>query len=237
MTSTCRTFPFNILSYHPYFILYSSYCKETHSSIASEDSSSSCSPKKKCRRRLNKPEITVPEMQSPEKQPRHLRLSQPQYLSGDSTSSNQLCHVRRSCEESYFSQQDFEQEDIHQIETENDESKQAENTYEASIPQDVNINPQSVKLKPSVDGVLIDSPGMSTENSVQIPNAQPQKHQQIVPPRTESSAAETEETYVEYCVSHVQGSGDNPQETGAEPRPSVDGAYSLVVNTLKLSTV
>ena len=128
-------------------------------------------------------------MQSPEKQPRRLRLSQPQYLSGDSTSSNWLHHVRCSCEESYFSQQDFEQEDIDQIEAENDENNQAENTYEASNPQDVNINPQSVQLKPSVDGVLSDSPGMSTENSVQILNAQPQKHQQIVPPRKESSAA------------------------------------------------
>ena len=175
-------------------------------------------------------------MQSPEKQPRCLQLSQPQYLLGDSTSSNRLRHVRYSCEESYFSQQDFEQEDIDQIEAENDENNQAENTYEASIPQDVNINPQSVQPKPSVDGVLSDSPGTSTENSVQIPNAQPQKHQQIVPSRTESSAAETEETYVEYCVSHVQG-GDNPQQTGAEPRPSVDGTYSPVVNTLKLSTV
>ena len=188
-------------------------------------------------RQLNKPQITVPEMQSPEKQPRRLRLSQPQYLSCDSTSSNRLCHVRRSCEESYFSQQDFEQEHIDQIEAENDADNQAENTYEASTPEHMNINPQSVKLKPSVETVLSDSPGTSTENSVQIPNAQPQKHQHIVPPRTESSAAETEETYVEYRVSHVQGGGDNPQVTGGEPRPSVNGAYSLVANTLKMSTV
>ena len=101
----------------------------------------------------------------------------------------------------------------------------------------MNIYQQSVQPKPSVDGVLSDSPGTSTENSGQILNAQPQKHQQIVPPRTESSAAETEETYVKYCVTHVQGGGDNPQEIGAELRPSVDGAYSFVVNTLKLSTV
>ena len=85
--------------------------------------------------------------------------------------------------------------------------------------------------------VLSDSPGTSTEKSVQIPNAQPEKHQQIVPPRTESSAAETEETYVEYHVSHVQGRGDNTQEIGGEPKLSVNGAYSLVANTLKLSTV
>ena len=163
-------------------------------------------------------------------------MSQLQYLSCDSTSSTKLCHVQCSCEESYFSQQDFEEEHIDQIEAEKDDDNEAENTYEAS-PEHVNIIPQSVKLKPSVETVLSDSPGMSTENSVQIPNAQPQKHQQIVPPRTESSAAETEETYVEYCVLHVQGGGDNPQETGGEPRPSVNGAYSLVVNTLKLSTV
>ena len=176
-------------------------------------------------------------MQSPEKQPRCLWLLQLQYLSGDSTSSNRLCHVQCSCEESYFSQQDFEQEHIDQIEAENDEDNQAENTYEASIPEHVNINPQSVKLKPSVEGVLSDSPGTSTENSVQILNAQPQKHQQIVPPRTESSAAETEETYVEYRVLHIQGGGDNPHKTGGELRPSVNGVYSLVANTLKLSTV
>ena len=176
-------------------------------------------------------------MQSPEKQPRCLRLSQLQYLSGNSTSSNRLRHVRGSCEESYFSQQDLEQEHIDQIEAENDADNQAENTYEASTPEHVNINPQSVKLKPSVKMVLSDSPGMSTENSVRIPNAQPQKHQQIVPPRTESSAAETEETYVEYHVLHVQGGGDNPQETAGELRPSVNRAYSLVANMLKLSTV
>ena len=176
-------------------------------------------------------------MQSPEKQPRHLWLSQPQYLSGDSTSSNRLRHIRCSCEESYFSQQNFEQEHIDQIEAENDADNQAENKYEASTPEHVNINPQSVKPKPSVEAVLTDSPGTSTENSVQIPNAQPQKHQQIVPPRTESSAAETEETYVEYHVLHVQGGGDNPQEIGGDLRPSVNEAYSLVANTLKLSTV
>ena len=176
-------------------------------------------------------------MQSLEKQPRCLWLSQPHYLSGDSTSSNRLRHVQRSCEESYFSQQDFEHKDIEQIEVENVENNQVENTDEASNPQDVSINPQSVKQKPLVEGVESDSAGTSTENSVQILNAQPQKHQQILHPMPSSSAAETEEIYVEYCVMHVQGGGDNPQETGAEPRASVDGAYSLVVNTLKLSTV
>ena len=36
---------------------------------------------------------------------------------------------------------------------------------------------------------------------------------------------------------HVQGGGDNAQQAGGEPRASVDGAFSLVANTLKLSTV
>ena len=131
----------------------------------------------------------------------------PQYLSGDSTSSNCLHHVRRSCEESYFSQQDFAEESIQQIEVENDENKEVENPDQLCNSHDVNINTQNVKAGPSVECEKTYSAGMSTENSVQIPNAQPQKHQHIMPPNTSSSAAETEETYVEYWVMHVQGGG------------------------------
>ena len=159
------------------------------------------------------------------------------YLSGDSTSSNCLCHVCHSCEESYFLQQDFVEESIEQIELQNNENKEVENTNEAFNSHDVNINTPNVKLGPSVEHVKSDSAGMSSENSVQIPNAQPQKHQQIVPPRTSSSAAETEETYVKYWVMHVQGVGNNAQQVGVELRASVDGAYSLVANMLTLSTV
>ena len=148
-----------------------------------------------------------------------------------------LRHVCHSCEESYFSQQDFAEESIEQIEVENDENKEVENADEPSNSHDVNINTPSVKLGPSVECVKSDSAGTSSENSVQIPNAQPQKHQQIVPPRTSSSAAETEETYVEYQLTHVQGGSDNAQQAGVEPRASVDGVYSLVANMLKLSTV
>ena len=220
-----------------YIILYSSHCEETPSSTSSEETSSSCSPKKKRRRRPKKPEISVPDTQSPEKQPRHLRLSQLQYLSGDSTSSNRLRHVHCSCEESYFLQQDFVEESIEKIELQNDENKEVENTNEASNSHDVNINTPNVKLGPSVEHAKSDSVGTSSENSVQIPNAQPQKHQQIVPPRTSSRAAETEETYVKYRVTHVQGGSDNAQQAGVEPRASVDGAYSFIANTLKLSTV
>ena len=67
-------------------------------------------------------------------------------------------------------------------------------------------------------------------NSVDIPNAQAQKYNQI--PNTQSSNPETEDTYVYYRVTHVQGRGDKQ-----EPQTSVDGAYSLVANLLKLSTV
>ena len=67
-------------------------------------------------------------------------------------------------------------------------------------------------------------------NSVDIPNAQAQKYNQI--PNTQSSNPETEDTYVDYRVTHVQGGGDKQ-----EPQTSVDGAYSLVANSLKLSTV
>ena len=45
-----------------------------------------------------------------------------------------------------------------------------------------------------------------------------------MPPDTSSSAAETEEMYVEYRVMHVQGGGDNAQQAGVEPRASVDGS-------------
>ena len=101
----------------------------------------------------------------------------------------------------------------------------------------MNITTPNVKAGPSVECEKTYSAGTSSENSVQIPNAQPQKHHHIMPPNTSSSAAETEETYVEYQVTHVQVGGDNAQQAGVEPRASVNGAYSLVANTLKLSTV
>ena len=126
-------------------------------------------------------------------------MSQLQYLSGDSTSSNCLSHVRRSCEESYFSQ-DFAEENIEQIEVENDENKEVENANQPCNSNDVNINTPHVTSGPSVEHAKSYSVGTSSENSVQIPNAQPQKHQHIIPTRTSSSAAETEETYVEYWV-------------------------------------
>ena len=168
-------------------------------------------------------------MQLPEK-PRHLCLSQPHSFSGESSSGNRLRHIRCSCDESAISQQEVECEDLEHMAVENIEHVQVEDGEEHMVQDGGQIDLQGVE---GVEAVQSESVGTSTANSVQIPNAQPQKHQHIIPPRTESSAAETEETYVEYCVMHVQGGGDNPDQPGA----SVDGAYSLVANTLKLSTV
>ena len=76
----------------------------------------------------------------------------------------------------------------------------------------------------------VNNDSAETMNSVDIPNAQAQKYNQI--PNTQSSNPETEDTYVDYRVTHVQGRGNKE-----EPQTSVDGAYSLVANSLKLSTV
>ena len=76
----------------------------------------------------------------------------------------------------------------------------------------------------------VNNDSAETTNSVDIPNAQAQKYNQI--PNTQSSNPETEDTYVDYRLTHVQGRGDKQ-----EPQTSVDGAYSLVANSLKLSTV
>ena len=87
----------------------------------------------------------------------------------------------------------------------------------------------------SIDAHVTDS--VDTVDTVDIPNAQPEKHHNIIPLRTESSQPETEDTYVEYQVTHVQGGGDNEQNPTSAAKPSMDGAYSLVAHSLQLSTV
>ena len=61
--------------------------------------------------------------------------------------------------------------------------------------------------------------------------------QPIIPPNTSSSNEEAEDMYVDYRVQQVQGGGDNPQRSASIPKPSTEGAYSLVANSLHLSTV
>ena len=165
-------------------------------------------------------------MQLPEK-PRRLRLSQPHSFSGESSSGNHLRHIRRSCNESAI---EVECEDVEDVDVENMQHVQVEDREERIVQYGDQIDLQGVQ---GADAGESESVGTTTANSVQIPNAQPQKHQNIIPPKTKSSAPDTEETYVEYCVMHVQGGGDNPHQ----PSTSVDGVYSLVVNTLKLLTV
>ena len=96
-----------------------------------------------------------------------------------------------------------------------------------------------------------------------VPNAQPEKYgpeampdmdiendehemtmtpsetvtQPIIPPNTSSSNEEAEDMYVDYHVQQVQGSGDNPQCSASIWKPSTEGAYLLVANSLRLSTV
>ena len=77
----------------------------------------------------------------------------------------------------------------------------------------------------------------STTNSINIPNAQPEKYTNIQADVSETTECETEDTYVDYRITHVQGGGDNSQLPPSSTKPLVDGAYSLVTNSLKLSTV
>ena len=51
---------------------------------------------------------------------------------------------------------------------------------------------------------------------------------------SETTEGETEDTYVDYRITHVQGGGDNFQLPSSSAQPLVDGAYSLVANSLKL---
>ena len=106
-------------------------------------------------------------------------------------------------------------------------------------------------------------PVSDSSDTVDVPNAQPEKYgpeampdmdidndehkmtmtpsenvtEPILPPNTSSSNEEAEDMYVDYRVEQVQGGGDNPQCSASIPKPSTKGAYSLVANSLRLSTV
>ena len=77
----------------------------------------------------------------------------------------------------------------------------------------------------------------TTTNSINIPNAQPEKYNHFHDHASETMEGETKDTYVDYRITHVQGGGDNSQLPSLSAQPSVDGAYSLVTNSLKLLTV
>ena len=106
-------------------------------------------------------------------------------------------------------------------------------------------------------------PVSDSSDTVDVPNAQPEKYgpeamldmdidndehkmtttpsenvtEPILPPNTSSSNEEAEDMYVDYRVEQVQGGGDNPQCSASILKPSTKGAYSLVANSLCLSTV
>ena len=142
-----------------------------------------------------------------------IRLSQRRSSSGETTDSNRIGRLRRSCNNviNYAT-------DETPITPQNDEEeKEQEHEESYQIPLDTEVS-----QPPGAAG------SCSTSSGVEIPNAQPEKY--VLPPQTATSNPETEDTYVDYRVTSVQGGGDNPKK-------SSEGTYSLVANTLKLSTV
>ena len=158
----------------------------------------------------SKPNITVPETQSPNTSPehylRHLHLSQHHSFSNSSSDGTQLTQLQRSCPTSH-NEDDME---------------------------------QHCGVSENCDGNNLGDMGTSTTTTADIPNAQPEKYQGLIHDESQSSQ-EMEDTYVDYRVTQVQGGGDIPVHSSTSvpvpPKTSVDGAYSLVANSLKLSTV
>ena len=131
-----------------------------------------------------KPPITIPETQSAEK-PRRLRLSQ-RHSASESTDGNRsscLCHSYSSHIE-YLSANDPEESiSDNNNTTQHDDSCVVRHNSETS----------------------------TTSNSVTITNAQLEKYPSTHPPQSETTDCKTEETYVDYQVTNVQGTGDQKQ--------------------------
>ena len=154
--------------------------------------------------------ITIPEMQSAEK-PQHLHLSQ-RHSASKSTDGNRSSHLCCSylLHIEYLSANDPEE-----LISDNDNTTQHDHSCVVGHNSETS----------------------TTSNSVTITKAQLQKYPSTHPPQSETTDFETEETYVDYQVTNVQGTGDQKQATCSTVDPSVDGAYSLVACSLKLSTV
>ena len=143
-----------------------------------------------------------------------MRLSQPKtYSTGDSSCSNSLSHLRCTC----------------------GLAKNYPADEPVSDPSDTvdvpNVQPE--KYGPEA------MPDMDIENDEHEMTMTPSETvtQSIIPPNTSSSNEEAEDMYVDYRVQQVQGGGDNPQCSASIPKPSTERAYSLVANSLCLSTV
>ena len=149
-------------------------------------------------------------MQSAEK-PQRLHLSQ-QHSASESTDGNHSGHLRCS----YLSHIEYlSANDPEESISDNDNTTQHDDSCVVRHNSETSI----------------------TSNSVSITNAQLQKYPSTHPPQSETTDCETEETYVDYQVTNVQGTGDQKQTSCSTADPSVDGAYSLVACFLKLSTV
>ena len=219
--------PKNFLS----FQIFSSsdhLCESTsESSNLSDANATDASPKNKRRRKLSSQPVRC---DSPPVQPRRIRLSQQNYaaISSDNSEGVRFGHLRRSC-----GLLAGEEELTHQ--DENTTDVEEDNSSTLNLPQNENTSPQpdpnqNTENQETVTQTDVNNDSSEMTNSVNIPNAQAEKYNDI--PHTQSSNPETEDTYVDYRVTHVQGGGDTEQ-----PQRSIDGAYSLVANSLKLSTV
>ena len=132
---------------------------------------------------------------------------------------------------------------VNQIPDQNNQEKLINNNTSSvsQIPKmDTNSSytpPKNISSEQSTSSSTSVTTTSITTNSINIPNAQPEKYNHIHDHTIETTEGETEDTYVDYRITHVQGGGDNSQLPSSSAQPSVDGAYSLVANSLKLSTV
>ena len=104
---------------------------------------------------------------------------------------------------------------MNEIVDENNQHKLINNNT-LSVLQTVNLDTDSSHTPPEkMSSEQSTSPRTSvtttstTTNSINIPNAQPEKYNHIHAHMSETTEGETEDTYVEYRITHVQGGGDN----------------------------
>ena len=164
--------------------------------------------------------ISIPQMQSPDRNPQRLRLSQPKtYSTGDSSCGNGLSRLRRTCglAKNYPADQP-----VPEPEPVSDSS----DTVDVPNAQPGKYNPEAM-------------PDMDIDNDEHEMIMTPSENvtEPILPPKTSSSNEEAEDMYVDYHIKQVQGGGDNLQCSASILKPSTEGAYSLVANSLRLSTV
>ena len=151
-----------------------------------------------------------------------MRLSQPKtYSTGDSSCGNGLSRLWRTCglPKNYPPDQPVPEPEPEPV---------SDSFDTVDFP-----NAQPEKYGPDA------MPDMDFDNDEHKMTTTPSENvtEPILPPKTSSSNEEAEGMYVDYRVKQVQGGGDNPQRAASIPKPSTKGAYSLVANSLHLSTV